>query len=161
METPLPDGLLDSLDPGWFARMRVKLLNTSQSILADRPTLGKRYPTLLKLAFSLGVLAWVLSRFDLAAIARHLREAPWSAVRCPESTAFGPARSPADCHAPTQLPIPQRRSPPLGGSRTHSSPAADAAADGSTAAVPQASRVGLLGQAGMPALPGSTRSGQR
>lgn len=50
MQTPLPDGLLDTLDPGWFARIRVKSLITSQSILADRPTFGKRYPTLVKLA---------------------------------------------------------------------------------------------------------------
>lgn len=42
----------------------------------------KTLTTLLKLAFSLGVLAWVLSRFDLAAIVRHLRDAawPWLAV---------------------------------------------------------------------------------
>lgn len=43
-----------------------------------RKTLG----TLLKLAVSLGILAWILSRQDLAAIVRHLRGAswPWLAV---------------------------------------------------------------------------------
>jgi hypothetical protein len=50
MDTPLPDDLLKRLDPGWLARSRVKLLITSESILADRPSLGKRYPTLVKLA---------------------------------------------------------------------------------------------------------------
>ncbi|MCX6559321.1 MAG: lysylphosphatidylglycerol synthase transmembrane domain-containing protein [Candidatus Aminicenantes bacterium] len=42
----------------------------------------KTFWTLLKLGFSVGVLAWVLSRFDLASIARHLRHAawPWLAV---------------------------------------------------------------------------------
>ena len=48
--TPLPDGVLKRFDPGWLARLRVKLLISSQSILADRSTLGKRYPTLVKLA---------------------------------------------------------------------------------------------------------------
>jgi len=50
MGTPLPDGLLKRLDPGWMARFRVKLLISSQLILANRPRLGKRYPTLVKLA---------------------------------------------------------------------------------------------------------------
>lgn len=50
METPLPDKLLERLDPGWLARLRVSLLISSESILADRPSLGKRYPTLVKLA---------------------------------------------------------------------------------------------------------------
>jgi hypothetical protein len=50
METPLPDNLLERLDPGWLARFRVKMLISSQSILADRPSLGKHYPTLVKLA---------------------------------------------------------------------------------------------------------------
>ena len=50
MATPLPDGILARLDPGWLARLRVSLLISSGSILADRPSLGKRYPTLVKLA---------------------------------------------------------------------------------------------------------------
>jgi hypothetical protein len=50
METPLPDGFLKRLDPGWLARIRVKMLLSSESILADRSTLGRRYPTLIKLA---------------------------------------------------------------------------------------------------------------
>jgi hypothetical protein len=50
MGTPLPDGLLKRLDPGWLARIRVKTLISTTSILADRPSLGKRYPTLVKLA---------------------------------------------------------------------------------------------------------------
>lgn len=50
METPLPDKLLERLNPGWLARLRVKLLISSESILADRPSLGKRYHTLVKLA---------------------------------------------------------------------------------------------------------------
>jgi hypothetical protein len=50
MGTPIPDGLLKRLDPGWLARIRVKMLISSTSILADCPSLGKRYPTLVKLA---------------------------------------------------------------------------------------------------------------
>jgi len=50
METPLPIGFLKSLDPGWLARFRVKVLISSESILADRPSIGKHYPTLVKLA---------------------------------------------------------------------------------------------------------------
>ncbi len=50
METPLPSGLLERLDPGPFARWRVSRLLTAESLLADRPTLGRRYPTLVKIA---------------------------------------------------------------------------------------------------------------
>jgi hypothetical protein len=50
MNTPLPGDLLQRLDPSWLARLRVKLLISTQSILANRPSLGKRYPTLVKLA---------------------------------------------------------------------------------------------------------------
>jgi hypothetical protein len=50
MDTPLPDDLLKRLDPGWLARQRVGLLITPESLLADRYTLGRRYPTLVKLA---------------------------------------------------------------------------------------------------------------
>jgi hypothetical protein len=49
-DTPLPENILQRLDPGRLARWRVTLLISSQSILADRPSLGKRYPTLVKLA---------------------------------------------------------------------------------------------------------------
>lgn len=50
METPLPDKLLERLDPGWLARLRVRMLISSESILANRPSLGRRYTTLVKLA---------------------------------------------------------------------------------------------------------------
>jgi len=50
METPLPDNIFKHLDPGWLARFRVKMLISSESILADHPSVGKRYPTLVKLA---------------------------------------------------------------------------------------------------------------
>jgi len=50
METPLPDSIFKELDPGWLARFRVKVLISSESILADRPSIGKCYPTLVKLA---------------------------------------------------------------------------------------------------------------
>lgn len=50
METPLPDNIFKHLDPGWLARFRVKTLISSESILADHPSVGKRYPTLVKLA---------------------------------------------------------------------------------------------------------------
>jgi hypothetical protein len=50
MDTPLPDGLLRRLDPGLWARWRLRLLITAESLVSDRPTLGKRYPTLVKLA---------------------------------------------------------------------------------------------------------------
>jgi hypothetical protein len=50
LDTPFPDTILKQLDPGRLARSRVKVLITPQSILADRPSLGRRYPTLVKLA---------------------------------------------------------------------------------------------------------------
>ena len=50
METPLPDSIIKHLDPGWLARFRVKILISSESILADRASVGKYYPTLVKLA---------------------------------------------------------------------------------------------------------------
>jgi hypothetical protein len=50
MDTPLPAGILERLDPGWLARLRVKMLISSGSILANRPRPGRRYPTLVKLA---------------------------------------------------------------------------------------------------------------
>lgn len=50
MDTPFPDEILQRLDPGWLARYRVRKLITAESILADRYSLGKRYPTLVKLA---------------------------------------------------------------------------------------------------------------
>jgi hypothetical protein len=50
MGTPLPDNILKHLNPGWQARFRVKMLISSASILADRPSVGRRYPTLVKLA---------------------------------------------------------------------------------------------------------------
>jgi hypothetical protein len=50
MDTPLPDDLLKSLDPGWFSRWCLGWLITPESLLANRRTLGRRYPTLVKLA---------------------------------------------------------------------------------------------------------------
>lgn len=50
MDTPLPDDLLRRLDPGWLARLRVRGLIGAESLLADKKTLGRRYPTLVKLA---------------------------------------------------------------------------------------------------------------
>lgn len=50
MDTPVPPGILKRLDPGWFARLRVRILISSQIILSDRPSLGRRFPTLVKLA---------------------------------------------------------------------------------------------------------------
>jgi hypothetical protein len=62
MGTHLPEGLLERLDPGWLARWRVSLLVSPASLLAARPTLGKRYPTLVKLALidRLPCLLWIL-----------------------------------------------------------------------------------------------------
>jgi hypothetical protein len=50
MNTPLPEDLLDHLDPGWMARLRVTLLINPRAILANTQTLGNRYPTLVKVA---------------------------------------------------------------------------------------------------------------
>ena len=50
MDTPLPEGFLDRLDPGWFARSRIRLLITPVSMLANDPSIGMRYPALVKLA---------------------------------------------------------------------------------------------------------------
>ena len=44
------EGVLERLDPGWLARLRVRLLITPESLLANRRTLGRRYPALVKLA---------------------------------------------------------------------------------------------------------------
>lgn len=49
MGTPLPGGLLDRLDPGYFARRRVAGLLTGKSLLENKLTMGSRYPTLVKL----------------------------------------------------------------------------------------------------------------
>lgn len=59
MDTPLPVGLLSRLDPGWAARLRIKALITPETLLANQLTLGRRYPTLIKLFLvdSLGRIA--------------------------------------------------------------------------------------------------------
>jgi hypothetical protein len=50
MGTPLPENILRRLNPGALARFRVKFLIPSNSILADLPGLGHRYPTLVRVA---------------------------------------------------------------------------------------------------------------
>jgi hypothetical protein len=49
MGTPLPVEVLSRLDPGWAARFRVQCILSYEALLADRPSVGKRYPTLVKL----------------------------------------------------------------------------------------------------------------
>jgi hypothetical protein len=49
MGTPLPAEVLSHLDPGWAARLRVRYVLTSDALLRDRPSMGKRYRTLVKL----------------------------------------------------------------------------------------------------------------
>lgn len=47
--TPLPEGILERLDPGWLAKQRIsKLLQPSDLIAARRASLGCRYPSLVK-----------------------------------------------------------------------------------------------------------------
>ncbi len=48
--TPLPASVMTALTPGLINRWSVKRLITPPTILADRPTVGKRYPTLVKFA---------------------------------------------------------------------------------------------------------------
>jgi hypothetical protein len=50
MGTPIPEGILKRLNPGWLARWRVGSLISSQSFLANKKGLASRYPTLVKLA---------------------------------------------------------------------------------------------------------------
>ena len=50
MDTPILEGLLKRLAPGWLARLRVHNLISSQSLLANKRGLAKRYPTMVKLA---------------------------------------------------------------------------------------------------------------
>lgn len=52
MGTPVPTNILKQMDPGWLARWRVSQIITPQILMADRPSLGKRYPTLLKIALT-------------------------------------------------------------------------------------------------------------
>jgi hypothetical protein len=52
MGTPLPQDVLEKLDPGKGARWRVASLITANSLLAGRPTLGCRYPALVRLALA-------------------------------------------------------------------------------------------------------------
>jgi hypothetical protein len=52
MGTPVPDDVLKQMDPGWLARWRVRQLISPKILMADRPSLGKRYPTLLKIALA-------------------------------------------------------------------------------------------------------------
>ena len=62
MLTPLPENLLQQLDPGRLARWRVSLLISSEVLLANQSSPGKRYPTLVKLALidRLPRLFWTL-----------------------------------------------------------------------------------------------------
>ena len=62
MDVPLPEDILKRLDPGWLARGRVRLLVSPASLLAHRPSLGRRYPTLVRLALidRLPRLFWIL-----------------------------------------------------------------------------------------------------
>ena len=50
--TPVPQSVLEQLDPGWLARWRVQALISARVLLSNRPSLGFRYPTLVKLALS-------------------------------------------------------------------------------------------------------------
>lgn len=52
MGTPVPDDILRQIDPGWLARWRVRQLLSPEIIMADRPSMGRRYPTLVKLALA-------------------------------------------------------------------------------------------------------------
>jgi hypothetical protein len=52
METPVPDEILTQVNPGWLACWRVRLLISPQKIMANRPSLGKRFPTLVKIALA-------------------------------------------------------------------------------------------------------------
>jgi hypothetical protein len=59
-DTPLPDNILQRLNPGTLARWRVTVLISANSILADHPSLGRRFPTLVKLALIDSIpLIWV------------------------------------------------------------------------------------------------------
>jgi len=49
-DTPIPQEVMLALRPSKFDRSQVKKLITPESLLANRPTLGKRYPTLVKFA---------------------------------------------------------------------------------------------------------------
>jgi hypothetical protein len=50
MRTPVPEEVFKQTDPGWLARWRVRQLISPKTLMADRPSLGKRYPTLVKIA---------------------------------------------------------------------------------------------------------------
>lgn len=50
MGTPVPDEIFERVYPGLFPQWRVKILITPESMLANRSSLGLRYPTLVKLA---------------------------------------------------------------------------------------------------------------
>jgi hypothetical protein len=66
MDTPLPNNLLERLDPGWWARVRVWILISSKSLLAHSSTLGTRYPTLVKLALIDRIPRMIWTLFRLA-----------------------------------------------------------------------------------------------
>ncbi len=57
MATPVPADVLRQIDPGWLARWRVRQLITPETLLADRSSLGKRYPTLVKLSLGDRILS--------------------------------------------------------------------------------------------------------
>lgn len=66
MDTPLPEGLLEWLDPGRLARWRVRMLITAESLLRDEKTPGRRYPTLVKLALIDSIPKMIKTLFHLA-----------------------------------------------------------------------------------------------
>lgn len=62
-DTPLPNDVLIDLSPGPFDRWQVKQLISPEALLSDRPTLGKRYPTLVKFAlFENSKVKWAAIR---------------------------------------------------------------------------------------------------
>jgi hypothetical protein len=52
MGTPIPVDIFEKLDPGKSARWRVGSLITANSLLAGRPRMGRRFPTLVRLALT-------------------------------------------------------------------------------------------------------------
>ena len=48
--TPIPDDVISALKPPDFDRWQVRKLITPETLLADKKTFGKRYPTLVKFA---------------------------------------------------------------------------------------------------------------
>jgi hypothetical protein len=66
MATPVPEEVIKQIDPGWLARWRVRQLISPETLLADRSSLGKRYPTLVKLALADHLSSILLAVLKLA-----------------------------------------------------------------------------------------------